>query len=315
MKKALTLPLFILGLTVVFLAVFSVLSLLAVWGAYAEAGTSAARLAVSRAPLSVRAALPGAILCALVFAFVRIARDPPPRFPSFVLCLGTVFALLHFGILGLTALASGEEPPADYRAFVRVGGLTPLGSGALYIHPLAGSVMVDEDREPPRFLYSPDAPPARDSGAAAEWLPALLRATSHTPLHASAFKLDRFPAVFLKDIAAVFESLTTAEDRPPWVSIVACVSLALFLTSSSFIVRMSRWPVLNILLLFFVWRGAFFVQRLFVGELGAEVARIVDSPVIALLLPSLSLAVPAVAFLIVDLAFVPWDFWKREIEA
>ena len=121
-KKALTLPLFILGLTVVFLAVFSVLSLLAVWGAYAEAGSSAARLAVSLAPLSVRAALPGAILCALVFAFVRIARDPPPRFPSFVLCLGTVFALLHFGILGLTALAQGGEVVVSRGEAVEIGG-------------------------------------------------------------------------------------------------------------------------------------------------------------------------------------------------
>jgi len=170
-------------------------------------------------------------------------------------------------------------------------------------------VVVDRRGESPHFRYvAPATSAPGDPAPASEVQP-------EEPLHAPAFAPRGFTAMLLQDVGRAFQPLLPGGAGPAWLPLAACGALSLFVTASGFIVRAGRWPVLGILLLLAVWRGAFALQRLFDGEVGEEIAKLVDNPTIDALLPSAVFLVLGLLFVIVDAAFVPYDLWKREIEA
>jgi hypothetical protein len=122
----------------------------------------------------------------------------------------------------------------------------------------------------------------------------------------------------LRDLAFLNAELRRAGGDSQIDSILLCASLASFLCFSAVILRMTRWPLLSIVFLGALWRGALAALRL----IGEEVRPALQSAfpgsavggVVSRNLPALILLVAAALLVALDLVFVSFDFWKRELE-
>jgi hypothetical protein len=125
-------------------------------------------------------------------------------------------------------------------------------------------------------------------------------------------------AALIRDLGYLNVELERAGDTTQLNGVLLSAGLAAFLCFSTAVLRMTRWPLLGFVALGSLWRGALAGIR-FVGE--------VAGPALAPFVPpsgpgsflvqhaaAIGLLVVGAVFLVLDLLFVPFDLWKREID-
>jgi hypothetical protein len=339
-KSPFSLPLFLLAFLVLFLAGFSGIALMAAWiGRAGDSPVEAAREVLASGAAYVRLCLPAALLPATFLTALRAARHPVSRPFTLILPVATVFALLYFAPMGLR-LFEPSAPAADSRpspgAYLRPGVLTEVGGpgvrGRILVAARAsegGSLLEDLvvlSPQPPesRLSYAPRGALALGPSGAAVRLEGAGTAVSELDVGSATVweqmvEPSEATSALIADLRYLDGELDAASAASELRSVLLCVSLAALLCFSTVLLRMTRWPLFGFVLLCLLWRGALVAIR-FVGETvrpglaqllpGTAVGSFVADNSIALLL-----AAAGALFLVVDLLFVSFDFWKREIEA
>lgn len=340
-KSPFLLPLYLLSLFALFLLAFTALAMVGAWAPRsAETSESAAALVLERSALYAEACVPAALLPAVFFTALRVARNPVSRPFSLLLPASTAFLILLLGPAALGLLGSRVLPalpavsPAGYLV---PGALTAAestsGAQAVVLvqrqydggRRLEDVVILRDSPADSRLLwYAEGRAEATDNGAllrlgsgagATREGPPLEVRISGLPVAAQLILPAESTARLLEDLGFLNAELGRAGAESRLDSILLCAAIASFLCFSAVLLRMTRWPLLGIVLLGALWRGALVGFR-FAGEQ--------IRPAVAALLPGsagfvarnspalLMLALAGIA-LAVDLVFVAFDFWEREI--
>jgi hypothetical protein len=321
-KEPLKLPFLFLFILLCALVVLSALNVLFTWGMQ-ESGTRAFSLgwAAARLPRSAFEALLPAVVLSLVGAGIRMVRRPFSRFLGLLLCLVVSYACLVNGMIWLRLLARRALPAqataADYfspGSFTRVGGSLVVAQSADG-QALAGVLVATPSAAAgsARLAVHPRAEATLADGAVRLRLPGRAAALAGRPdlQRAAVFAPDTFTRYFLRDIdvlVADFEGML-AGSLPEFF---AASFALLFLCTASFVfLRLSRWPMLNVLLLLLAVRACALLWHFLSVSAAPRIASHVSDALLARMFPSAVMAALAVVLLLADILFVPADRWKR----
>ena len=322
MKEPLKVPFIFLFILICATFVCAVLDGLAGWGLYESAGRGFTLASfVQRLPRSIYDVMVPSVVLSIVLLGFRLVRRRFSRFTALFIVLGVGYIVLVNGMILVRPLAgaapAGAVTPEQYitpSTFVRVG------DRMINVRSLSGShargvLVFDPAREGPRFSVSAEGTAIAAGGA--------LRITTGGPRPLTisgdpdlswtdVFAADRFTALFLRDIrtmTADFQGLLATSRAEFFASSFALVFLC---TASLMLLRLTRWPLVNIMLLGFAVRGYFSLYHLLAVSFAPQLAQVVTDRLVARMFPSVAFAGLAVLFLLVDILFIPGDRWVTE---
>jgi len=101
-------------------------------------------------------------------------------------------------------------------------------------------------------------------------------------------------------------------ENAPGRFFVACFATLFLVTALLVLLRATRWPLFNVLLLVLAVRAYLLLYHLLAVELAPAIGRAVADPLLRLLAPSAAFVVVGALLLLVDILFVPADRWTVE---
>ena len=338
MRSPFLLPLYFVSVFLIFLLCFTLVAMVGEWVGLAPQGAAEALdVVLARSPTTVENCLAVALLPAVLFTSLRAARNPVSRPFSLLLPAATIFCLLYFGPMALRLASSPEPSPAapspSVLSYLRPGVLTADGgigvSGRILLvrsveetvegASLADAVVVRGSPADSRLTYHARGSAAIEAGVPTVRFPGEVIRLPTVPLFEKIVKPADTTASLLGDVAALSDELRRASASSEREAIFLCLGLSLFLWCSSFVVRLTRWPLLSFALLALLWRLALTAIRFVVETLRPALADALPpsgaAEVLLGGLPAFLLFLAGLFCLGVDVLFVRFDFWTREIEA
>lgn len=319
MKEPLRLPFVFLLVVLCATVVLTALQLFAGWGLESWPRRFTLELAVARLPRALFDVLLPAVLLSVVLLGFRMARRPISRFLGFLIVLGVSYVVLVNGlILSHRAEAGVREPAADAEAasrFLVKDSFSAVGSR--YVAPvsitgdrLAAVLVVDPSRVAPRFTLFP-AGTASVKGGVVSLRLAGAKPQSLSgglpPAAARLFAADPFTDYFLRDFREMNAVLRELLDRSTARFLVACFALLFLVSASLALLRLTRWPLFNVLLLVVAVRAYLLLHHALAVDLEPAIGRVVADPLLRLLAPSAAFVALGVLLLVVDILFIPAD--------
>ena len=325
MQEPARLPFVFLLVFLCSLVVLASLQLFAVWGLGDWPVRSfTLELAAARLPRTLFEVMLPAVLLSVVLLGFRMARRPISRLLGFLIVLGAGCVVLVTGLAvshrAEAVVRRGATVPAAAAQVLPPGSFTAVGTR--YVAPtevkggtLGPTVVLDPSKPAPRFaLYRSGAATVKDgrvslqlAGAKPLSLGGELRPAA-TPL----FAADVFTDYFLRD----FRTMTADVERLLAASfprfLFACFALLFLVSASLVLLRLTRWPLFNVLLLVLAVRAYLLLYHLLAVDLAPSIGRVVADPLLRLLAPSAAFVVVGVLLLLVDILFVPADRWTVE---
>ncbi len=319
MKDALRQPLFFLLFFIVLLVLFSVLSLL----------SFGSDLLLSRLPFAIRENLPVAVLVAIALLHFRILKHPGNRLFSFLLPFLISAAVLIFGytalyrVQGMESVYAGHYPAAerfnrasdpDGREILYYVGITHRSDGnrgGARRDRLDNVIVVEPAGQEKVFTHFSigRTEPAGDNLVISAVEGLRLKVDSNFD---DLLGQDRFVRGLLIDIRFLNDELEVLYQQGMGFYLL-CLSLVFCFSGAGLFIRISKWPLFNVVLSFLAVRGFFYLFRFLRQEIAAELAKVITGLDLVSILPALLLSLCGLLMLIVDLLFVPFKRWK-EIE-
>jgi hypothetical protein len=264
--------------------------------------------------------IPAVILSIVLIGF-RLARRPFSRFLGLLIVLVISYAALVNGMILFRSLSSAlrpaQEGPAQYirpSTFMRINGVL-VNASAVQGSDFRGVLIFDPSHAAPRFTVYAAASASARAGSVT------LRASGHPPLSLTGapelawtgvFAADPITSAFLRDIAALTADYQRLLSTSLAQFFTACFSLVLLCTASLMLLRITRWQLVNIMLLIIAVRGYFSLYRFLVVRLAPQMSGILTDPLVSSLFPSGVFAALGVILLLIDVLFIPADRWTAE---
>ncbi len=321
MKEPLKTPFIFLFILLCVTVVCAALQVLATWGLN-DAPTRAFSFAllIQRFPRAVAdVMIPSVVLSVMLVGF-RMARHPFSRFVGMLIVLGVGYASLVNGMIWFRSLAGASVPPAAApRQYLQPSTFTKVGDVLVAVNEISGPgvkgvLRVDTARQGSRFsVYGAGAAASRGGTLTIVTTakPPVTIAGSTDLSWTSVFAPDRFTAAFLRDIDTLtgdFERLMT-RSLPEFFA--ACFALVFLCAASLVLLRITRWPLVNVMLLVIAVRGYFSLYHLLAVRLAPQIGQLISDTLAARLSASAAFAVIGVVLLLVDILFVPADRWSN----
>jgi hypothetical protein len=302
--------------------VCAVLDMFSVWGLYESAGrgfTLAA--AVQMLPRSLYDVLVPSVVLSIVLLGFRLARRRFSRFIALIIVLGVGYIVLVNGMLWLRPRAAASPAagasPGQYlppSTFVRVGDST-INVRSLTDTRARAVLVFDPARAGARFTVSPEGTAVITAG--------VLRLTTSGPRPltitgtpdlswTSVFAADRFTELFLRDVRTMTSDFQKLQQTSRAEFFAACFALLFLCTASLMLLRITRWPLLNVMLLGIAVRGWFSLYHLLAVTFAPQLAKAVTDTFVTRMFPSAVFVGLAVLFFLVDILFIPGDRWVTE---
>lgn len=324
-KEPLKLPFVFLFNVICVTVVLSALSLFTSWGLTESAALPFTfTYLLQRLPDEAFHVLIPSVVVSMVIVGFRMARRPFSRLAGFLIVAATGYIVLVNGMILLSTLAGKARPTmgqaANYlqpRTFLRLGGvvLAPTSvSGA----NLGGVLVYEADLPAGKLSVAPggtafvqgDRLTVNLAGQRPEQI-------SGTPMaaRASVFAPDALTSLFLRDIATLTDDFRRLMTDNLGEFFAACFALVFLCAASLVLLRLTKWPLANIMLLLIVVRGYFVLYHLLATRYAPEVAGAVTDPMVARMFPVAAFIVLGVILLLVDILFIPADRWVRKTPA
>ena len=311
--------LFILLCTTVILAALNVMYS---WGMFdSSSGTFSIAYAVQRLPRSLFDMLIPSVVLSIVLLGFRLARRPFSRVLGLFIVLGVSYLALVNGMIGLRAFSArvpaAAESPRQYLqpfTFIRLGG-NEIAVQSLSGRDVRGILRYNAEAAGRKLALFP-------AGVAATRGDTLILTTSSRPpvtftgtperSWSSVFAADRFTGFFLRDVATLSTDFQRLMNTSLAEFFAACFALLFLCTASLVLLRITRWPLANIMLLIIVFRGYFSLYHLLAVQMAPRIAAIVSDRLATRMFPMAVMAGIGVVLLLVDIIFIPANRWKSE---
>jgi hypothetical protein len=125
----------------------------------------------------------------------------------------------------------------------------------------------------------------------------------------SAFSPDRFTAFVLRDGATLTSDLEGLMRQSLPEFFASSFALVFLCAASLALLRITRWPLANIMVLMCAVRGYFSLYHLLATRVTQSVAAVVTDPLLVRLFPSAAFLGLGLLLLIIDVLFIPADRW------
>ena len=293
-------------------------------GAWGLSGSVGGRFtfvyAAQHFPRSVYDVLVPCLVLSIALLGIRLARRRMSRFISFLIVLGVGYIVLVNGMLWIRPLAGvppAPEAPRQYLApftFVRVADRM-VAVRALAEGRARGVLVYDPAASPPRFTVAPAAEVSVRGGILtidAEGPRPLLVSGAPDLTWTSVFAPDRFTDLFLRDIRTMTTDFQRLLASARGEFFAASFALVFLCTASLMLLRLTRWPLINVMLLGIALRGWFSLYHFLAVSIAPQVARAVTDSFVARMAPSGAFIALGVLFLLVDILFLPGDRMSAE---
>jgi hypothetical protein len=321
-KEPLKVPFIFLFILLCTTAILSVLNVIYTWGMFdSSARAFSLAYAAQRLPRSLFDMMIPSVILSIVLLGFRLARRPFSRFLGLLIVLGVSYVVLVNGMLWLRAFSARVPAVAESpRHYLQPFTFVRLGQSEIAVQSIAGAevsgiVRYDAAAAGNRLTVIPRGSAVARGGTL------ILTANSRPPVTitgnpelswSSVFAADRFTGFFLRDVG----TLTSDFQRLLGTSLpeffAACFALLFLCTASLVLLRLTRWPLANIMLLVIVFRGYFSLYHLMAVQLAPRVAAIVSDRLAARMFPVAAMAAIGVVLLLVDIIFIPSHRWKGE---
>ncbi len=327
MKDFFRLPLLFLFIFIlVFLLLFA-LSLLSYWGSvYSEGRAEALRLVEARVPNTLVRVLPASVLLSLVLLLFRIAYKPGSRLLSLLIPLGGAFVLLAFGYPLLRGLGSQAERGATAQAaelrptprlYLSPGVFNTLDSKVVYPDTLAGQnlasvLLLEGGSSGKRLLYFNQGRIAASEQTVTLRLPGYVLEADAEPVYAGLFQEDSVLRRFFADLRFLESELDGLYRGSLALFYFSVVALVISFYSMGLFLRLSRWPLLNVVLALLAMRGLLILIRFLREGVAFELIKNLRNPQALQVLPELALLVIGTLLLFLDLLFLPFRRRNQE---
>ena len=314
MKEPWKVPFIFLFILIFTTFICAALDTLSAWGLSDSASRGfTLAYAAQRFPRSLFDVLVPSVVLSIVLLGLRLARRLLSRFVAFFMVLGIGYLALVNGMLWIRPLASlppAAEAPAQYIAASR---FLSLGDRMVLVRSLSGSraravLLYDPAGTPARFSVAPEATAAVRGGqltlTTAGPRPVTLRGSPDLTW-TSVFAADRFTEFLLRDVrtmSADFQGLLAASRAEFFASSFALVFLC---TASLMLLRLTRWPLVNVMLLGIAVRGWFWLYHFLAVSAAPQLSRAVTDSFVARMAPTGAFLAIGVLFLLVDIIFLP----------
>ncbi len=316
MNEPLKVPFIFLFLLICTTFVCAALDTLSAWGLAAGAGGRFTLVyAAQRFPRSLYDVMVPSVVLSIVLLGLRLARRKISRFVALFIVLGVGYVVLVNGMLWIRPLAGlprSAETPRQYLApstFVRIG------DREVAVRSLSGGqartvLIYDPAGKPGRFSVAPVAEASVRGGT--------LTLTTESPkpmtisgspdlTWTSVFAADRFTELFLRDIRTMVSDFQELLASSRGEFFAASFALVFLCTASFMFLRLTRWPLINVMVLGIAVRGWFSLYHLLAVSIAPQVARAVTDSFVARMVPSAAFIAIGVLFLLVDILFLPAD--------
>jgi len=321
-KEPLKIPFIFLFILICTTFVCAVLDMLSVWGLYESAGRGfTLATAVQRLPRSIYDVLVPSVVLSIVLLGFRLARRPFSRFIALLIVFGVGYIVLVNGMLWLQPIA-GASPAAQEsaRQYIPPSTFIRIGERMINVRSLtdtrARAILVfDPAREGARFTVAPEGTAVISGGALKLTTsgPRPLTITGAPDLSwTSVFAADRFTSLFLRDVRTMSSDFQRLLETSRAEFFASSFALVLLCTASLMLLRITRWPLVNIMLLGIAVRGYFSLYHLLAVSFAPQLAQVVTDRFVARMFPSAVFVGLAVLFLLVDILFIPGDRWVSE---
>lgn len=320
MKEPLKLPFIFLFILICVTLVCAALDVLATWGTF-DAGIRPFTLgyAARMLPRSVfDVMIPSTVLSIVLLGF-RMARRPFSRFLGLVIVLVAGYILLVNGLIWTRALASSTPRPEEAsRQYVRSSALLRMGdrivsAGDVRSGEFSDLLVLDTTRTANRLGVSPAGRITARNGVVTFAVTGGTTVSGRPERAAGAlFTPDRFTAAILRDVGTLTADFERLLGGRRVVFFAACFSLVFLCATSLMLLRITRWPLLNIMILLIAVRGYFSLYHFLGVTLAPRIAGVVSDALAARLVPSAAFVVIGIILLLVDIIFIPADRWTAE---
>ncbi len=275
-------------------------------------------LLIDRLPYTLKEALLASCLAGLLAIFFTMLKKPGSRLMSFILLLLTASGVLIFGRLGLQGILPPES--REQAPVVVPGKFHHHRNGSFYVDEVLDGkfsrlVIFSEDEEKFKLKYIPSSSVEREEDRI------ILQAEGGEEmiLEIPNEEITRVqPEKSLKPLLAEYGLLNVELDSlmennfPEFM--LLCVALVFVLLSTQVLMRISRWPLFNFLLVLSVIRGiSFLYSSLRKGSINV-LETLVSEGLFSRILPSLLFLALGVLLSLIDIIFVPYDFWTKEVD-
>ena len=322
MKEPLKIPFIFLFILICATFVCAVVDGLAAWGLYESAGRGFTLASfLQKLPRSIYDVMVPSVVLSIVLLGFRLVRRRFSRFTALFIVLGVGYVVLVNGMILIRPLA-GPSPAAAVTAeqYITPSTFVRVGDRMINVRSLSGTraravLVFDPAREGARFTVSPEGTAVMTGGA--------LRLTTAGPRPLTisgepdlswtgVFAADRFTSLFLRDIRTMtvdFQGLVATSRAAFFASSFALVFLC---TTSLMLLRITRWPLVNVMLLGFAVRGYFSLYHLLAVSFAPQLAQVVTDRFVARMFPFVAFVGLGILFLLVDIIFIPADRWVNE---
>jgi hypothetical protein len=320
-KEPLKAPFILLFTLICSTVILTALNILATWGLYdSPMRAFSLTYVLARAPRSMFEVLIPAVVLSILLFGLRMARRPFSRFLGLLIVLLVSYVVLVNGMIWLRGVsAKARAVPEAARQYIQPLTFVRLDSWMLAANDLSdnrlrGVLLFDARKTADRFSVFPTATVAARAGS-------LTVTTAGPPLTisgapdlagTSVFAPDRFTGLFLRDVQTLGEDFENLLEGSIGEFFAACFALLLLCTASLALLRLTRWPLANIMLLAIAMRGYFSLYHLLAVTLAPRISSAITDGTLVRLFPSAALGALAVVLLLVDILFIPPDRWTRE---
>ncbi len=128
------------------------------------------------------------------------------------------------------------------------------------------------------------------------------------------FKGESFINFFLSDLMRMNRDISGAFHRDKKYFFVLSSSFIFLFVACGIFMRLTKWPLFNILLSLLVLRGVFYLYGFLKSDIASVVAGFLRIPGLKEYFPPYSLFLFGFLLFLIDFLFVPFDRWRREIE-
>jgi len=319
-KEPVKLPFVFLFILICVSAVLSALSVFSLWGSVDSAQPFTFSYLLQRVPRAAFETLVPSVLLSIVLVGLRMARHRFSRFLGFAIILAVGYIVMVNGMIWLSSVAAKEKPVPGARpqylrplTFLRIGD-AEVAPAAVTGGRLAGVLLYEPARGDTRLSVFPGgtAEPA-GSGLSVILSGAGTRRIEGEPEvpGAGVFAPDQFTGLFLRDIATLtsdFERLMR-EALPQFFA--ASFALVFLSAASLMLLRLTRWPLVNVILLACAARGYFSLYHVLAVNVTPSVSSVVTDPLLVLLFPSAAFLALGLILLLIDILFIPASRWTR----
>jgi hypothetical protein len=302
-------------------AVFAVLQVLSTWGLSDSPGSVfTLGYALRRLPRAAFDVLIPSVVLSMVLLGFRMARRPFSRFLGLLILLGAGYLTLVNGMIWLRHLAGTSTPAAQTpRQYLQPSTFARVGDSIVAVNGIAdpavrGILLVQPDRAGNRFTVYPAGLAASRGGTltiTTSTRPPVTIAGSADLSWTGVFAPDRFTAAFLRDIATLTTDFERLLGRSLPEFFAASFALIFLCAASLALLRLTRWPLANAVILVIAVRGYFSLYHLLAVQLAPQISQAFSDDLVARLSPSAAFVVLAVLLLLVDILFIPADRWSN----